>query len=562
MNEAVHSDPSKMLAGRYILGKFIGQGGMATVYCATDTKFDRKVAVKIMRPELASDETFRSRFKQEAKSAARMIHPSIVRVFDAGDELVQTSEGAKQLPFIVMEYVEGKNLREYLREGELSIEEACRVIDAVLVGLEHAHSSGIVHRDIKPANIIVTESGKIKVMDFGIARIVSGNSATLKQTTAVLGTAAYFSPEQAKGELVDARSDLYSTGVMLYELVTGMVPFKGDSAVAVAYQHVSERPVLPSERNPRVHKGLDSVILHALAKDRAKRFQNAGEFRQALQYAVQTGEVPPSLRGVDVEREIFQAGSNLSASDITMRKLENSSEAKTDTRVPVLWIWGAVATLITVLAAVVFWIFALNPSPSPSENAIPSVKGQTSSEATARLRELDLQPLLESEASDTVAAGRVIRTDPAEGARVSKYTHVNVIVSTGPQEVTLPNLVGLSMSEADETLKKLDLTVASIASVDDATAPKDRVLRVDPEVGTKVRVKSMVNLTVSSGLIAIPDVRGQTLPEARQNLETLALRVNPIGRRCAGYGSLKVVEQSIVGTQPQRSTVDLVYCTN
>lgn len=291
MTEPNTTSQGRILAGRYTLGEFVGQGGMATVYRGTDTKLGRQVAIKVMKADLAGDEAFRERFRQEAQSAARMAHPTIVRVLDAGDDLIQTAAGPKQLPFIVMEYVDGKNLRQHLLEGRLSAEEACRVVDAVLTALEYSHRAGIVHRDIKPANIMITSTGRVKVMDFGIARAVSETSSTLQQTTAILGTAAYFSPEQAKGETVDARSDLYSTGVMLYEMLTGDVPFRGDTAVAVAYQHVSERPVRPSERDSAVSPALDRVVMHSMAKDRAKRFQTAGEFREALKVAA-SGQMP------------------------------------------------------------------------------------------------------------------------------------------------------------------------------------------------------------------------------------------------------------------------------
>lgn len=236
-----------------------------------------------------------------------MSHQSIVRVLDAGDDYIQTAAGAKKIPFIVMEYVDGKNLRQYLASGEVSLDEAARITYDVLDALEYSHRAGIVHRDIKPANIMVTSKGRVKVMDFGIARAVSETSSTLQQTTTILGTAAYFSPEQAKGETVDSRSDLYSTGVMLYEMVAGKVPFRGDSAVAVAYQHVSERPVAPSKVNERVTAPFDRVILHALAKDRNRRFQTAGEFREALRLAA-ASQMPDLAGGADEETSLLDVG--------------------------------------------------------------------------------------------------------------------------------------------------------------------------------------------------------------------------------------------------------------
>ncbi|MDO4241111.1 MAG: protein kinase, partial [Microbacteriaceae bacterium] len=319
MLENASNGTGRILADRYEIGEFIGQGGMATVYRGLDTKLGRQVAIKIMKADLAGDETFINRFRQEAQSAARMAHPTIVRVFDAGNDIIETREGPKKLPFIVMEYVDGQNLREYLAQNDLSTDEACRVVDSVLTALEYSHRAGIVHRDIKPANIMITGSGRVKVMDFGIARAVSDTSSTLHETTQILGTAAYFAPEQARGETVDARTDLYATGVLLYEMLTGGVPFRGDSAVAVAYQHVSERPMPPIERKPEIGEPLNRVILHAMIKDRSRRFQTAGEFRNALQLAM-TGVMPP-LDSADEEEEtaLFSGEDGLSEIDLTIR---------------------------------------------------------------------------------------------------------------------------------------------------------------------------------------------------------------------------------------------------
>ena len=270
------SDEGRVLAGRYRVGALIGRGGMSDVHVGSDTRLGRQVAIKLLKPQLATDPAFRMRFRQEAQSAARMAHPTIVRVFDAGEETVVDSAGHEvQLPFIVMEYVEGRLLKDIIHDGPLEPVAAGRVIDGVLTALEYSHRAGVVHRDIKPGNIMITTTGQVKVMDFGIARAVSDSSTTVAQTTAILGTASYFSPEQAKGETVDARTDLYSTGVVLFEMLTGRPPFRGDTPVAVAYQHVSERPVKPSVINPKVSPALDAVVLHALTTNREQRYQTA-----------------------------------------------------------------------------------------------------------------------------------------------------------------------------------------------------------------------------------------------------------------------------------------------
>ena len=264
----------------------LGRGGMADVHAGMDVRLGRKVAIKLLRPTLATDPSFRTRFRQEAQAAARMAHPTIVRVFDAGEETVRTPDGYDvQVPFIVMEYVEGRVLKDIVAQGPVQPDEAVRIVDGILTALEYSHRAGVVHRDIKPGNVMVTSAGQVKVMDFGIARAISDSSATVAQTSAILGTAQYFSPEQAKGEAVDARTDLYSTGVVLYELLTGRPPFSADTAVAVAYQHISENPVPPNAANPAISPALNAVVLRSLAKDRFDRYQSAADFRAELEAA-------------------------------------------------------------------------------------------------------------------------------------------------------------------------------------------------------------------------------------------------------------------------------------
>ena len=275
MAEGVANDV-RLLAGRYQVGALLGRGGMADVYAGVDARLGRKVAIKLLRPDLATDPVFRSRFRREAQDAAKMSHPSIVRIFDAGEETVTAAAGfTVQQPFIIMELVDGRTLANLIAAGPLDPHQSVGIMDQVLTALEYSHRAGLVHRDVKPGNIMITSTGQVKVMDFGIARAISDSSATIAQTSAILGTAQYFSPEQARGEAVDARTDLYSTGVLLYELLTGRPPFAGETAVATAYQHVSERPVKPSSINPKVSPALDQVVLRALAKDRFERYQSA-----------------------------------------------------------------------------------------------------------------------------------------------------------------------------------------------------------------------------------------------------------------------------------------------
>lgn len=281
------NDQNRIIAGRYQLGNLIGRGGMADVYEGTDTRLGRIVAIKLLKSDLANDPNFEARFRQEAQASARMAHPTIVRIYDAGEEEATDSNGNTiRKPYIVMEYVKGKVLRDLMHQRRLTIDEAVRYADGVLTALSVSHNAGIIHRDIKSANIMITDAGAVKVMDFGIARAISDSATTQAHSVGIMGTAQYFSPEQARGENVDARTDLYSTGVLLYEMLAGRPPFTGETAVSVAYQHVSEPVTPPSAHNPMISPELDAVVLQSLAKERTERYQSAEEFREHLAAAM------------------------------------------------------------------------------------------------------------------------------------------------------------------------------------------------------------------------------------------------------------------------------------
>ncbi|MGA1033586.1 MAG: protein kinase domain-containing protein, partial [Aquiluna sp.] len=283
------NENERLIAGRYRIGQLVGRGGMAEVYEGYDTRLGRTVAIKLLKSDLANDANFEAKFRQEAQASARMAHPSIVRIYDAGEEESTDANGNQvKTPFIIMELVKGRLLRDLIHEGKVDTARAVKFVAGILGALEVSHRSGVIHRDIKPANVMVGENDSVKVMDFGIARAVSDNSATQAATAGIVGTAQYFSPEQARGDAVDARTDLYSTGIILYELLSGRPPFKGESAVSVAYQHVSEEAPLPSTHNPSVSSELDAVVARAMAKDRDERYQTAEEFREHL-LAAMTG---------------------------------------------------------------------------------------------------------------------------------------------------------------------------------------------------------------------------------------------------------------------------------
>src|ERR1700712_4719007 len=355
----------RLLAGRYEIGALIGRGGMADVRLGTDARLGRKVAIKLLKPALANDPAFRTRFRREAQDAAKMAHPTIVRIFDAGEETVLDPQGNEaQIPFIVMEYVDGRLLKDILADGPLDPTEATRIIEQVLTALEYSHRAGVVHRDIKPGNVMIAKNGQVKVMDFGIARAVSESSATIAETSAIVGTAQYFSPEQARGESVDARTDLYSAGVVLFEMLTGKAPFHGENPVAVAYQHVNQIPVPPSSINRAVSPAMDAVVSHALSKDRTTRFQTAAEFREQLEAA--GAGAPPVVRHVvaanDFNATLFGVNPTTSTSDAALRQLTIDHDARggrTQQRPPVAWIWAGIGLLLVIVVAVVVWTITL-----------------------------------------------------------------------------------------------------------------------------------------------------------------------------------------------------------
>ncbi len=562
MSQTASQGSQRMLAGRYSIDELLGQGGMSTVYRGTDVKLGRQVAIKIMRANLANDEQFRSRFRQEAQSASRLAHPSVVRVLDAGDDLILAAEGPQRLPFIVMEYVDGHNLRELTSDERLTVTEACRVVDAVLTALEYSHRAGIVHRDIKPANIMITKGGQVKVMDFGIARAVSETSSTVQQTTAILGTAAYFSPEQAKGETVDTRTDLYSAGVLLYELLAGGVPFKGDTAVAVAYQHVSERPQPPSTHNPELTPELDRVVLHALAKDRNRRFQTASEFREALRLAA--SGVMPKLSSQDEQSSVLWANDEVSESDLALRRLsETGGSTRSQSRPPVMWVWASILTVAAVIAAVAFWVVTMVPGTITPENSreIPDLAGVERTVAIEQLIELDLKPVVEEIMDDDTDAGDVVRTDPEPGIKVTIDSEVVVYVSIGAENPEIPAFDRLSLEEYTEELEAIGLGVGSITNQDDPQLPAGRVLAVSPEPGKKLSRGQSVDVTVSSGKVTIPELIGQPLDVAMKLVESIASVTPVASEACPIETGYPVIEQSLVGQQPQGSQLSLTYCS-
>ncbi len=546
---------------------------MADVHVGTDSRLGRRVAVKLLKSTLASDPAFRSRFRREAQDAAKMAHPTIVRIFDAGEELIVDQRGTETLiPYIVMEYVDGRLLKDLIADGPLEPDEAMRITAQVLTALEYSHRAGVVHRDIKPGNIMITASGQVKVMDFGIARAISDSAATIAETSAIVGTAQYFSPEQARGEIVDARTDLYSTGVVLFEMLTGRAPFRGDNPVAVAYQHVNSEPVLPGTLNPKVSPTLDAVVLRSLAKDRFERYQSAAGFRADLETTA-AGAVPmrKQIATTDFNATLFGVNpSAVAGSEATLRQLtvdEGDRAVRTQSRPPVAWIWTGIVSMIVVVAAVVFWTFSLTPPQLVGNIAvdIPAVAGQTWADGSATLIEAGLEPERLEEPSDTIAEDVIIRTDPEAGVSVSPGMQIKVYVSIGKTPATVPDVARMAEATAIEAIAGANLTYGSSTTEYSADLAAGIVIRSDPAGGSArlvdgrlIRQGDTVNLVVSNGLVNIPDVTGQAIAAASSALQALqlSLRVDIDG----GCGGGTVARQSLVGEQPQKSEVTLTYC--
>ncbi|MFD0481567.1 Stk1 family PASTA domain-containing Ser/Thr kinase [Kineococcus sp. GCM10028916] len=538
----------RVLGGRYEVGSLLGRGGMAEVHVARDTRLGRMVAVKLLRSDLARDPSFQARFRREAQAAAGLNHPSIVAVYDTGaDTTVEPGGGRVELPWIVMEYVEGRTLRDMLRtDHPLAIEECLSITEGILNGLEYSHRMGIVHRDIKPANVMITPAGEIKVMDFGIARAVSDSSATLTQTSAVMGTAQYLSPEQARGEQVDSRSDLYSTGCLLYEILTGRPPFTGDAPVAVAYQHVSEQPRPPSALAPQIPPAVDHVVLMALSKDREHRYQSAADFADDLRRAV---EGRP-LRGASFATQTFAAAPPTAATTVTppvavpvpvspptgaLPRVSDGDPPYEEDPARRRWPWVLLIVALVLGIGGVGYALLNNDggsssgeqtSSAPATVAMPDVVGSAQADAESQLTRLGLTTTVTQQADDTVAEGNVISTDPEAGAQLTVGTSVTLVVSTGSNAAVVPDVSGKTQEEARAALTAVGLSVGDVSTGDSPTVDKGEVISTDPAAQASVPKGSAVALTIASGKVTVPDVTGKPLADAVKQLRDLGLSTN------------------------------------
>lgn len=507
----------RLLGGRYELDGVVGRGGMAEVYRARDIRLDRIVAVKTLRDDLARDQTFQARFRREAQSAASLNHPSIVAVYDTGEDMV----GSFGVPYIVMEYVDGRTLRDLMRDDRrLLPERALEIVDGVLRALDYSHRNGIVHRDIKPANVMLTRSGDVKVMDFGIARALSDSQVTMTQTAQVIGTAQYLSPEQARGERVDARSDLYSTGCLLYELLTGRPPFTGDSPVAIAYQHVRENPVPPSHLDPEIPRWADAIVLKAMAKSPADRYQNAAEMRADIQRAM--SGMPVAAPTEMMQRTQRMAGATMVApptSAIPGYEYGPPEEPPGRRRA---WPWVVFGAL--VVAAVIGVAYFMLGGGSTKTYPVPQVNGLTYDQASQKIVAAHLQPQRVLRTSQSVAKNHVISTDPPWGTMLPANSTVKVYVSTGQQQVTVPNVKGEDVNTAENKLSSLNLNPV-VKTDKNSTAPANTVVKQNPPGDTKVDPGSDVTLWVSAGGTKVPDVVGLQEASAKELLEGQGFKV-------------------------------------
>lgn len=538
------SMPSALADGRYQLGQLIGRGGMAEVHVAMDTRLGRTVAIKIMRSDLANDEIFLARFRREAHSVAQMNNPNIVNIYDSGEEIITGENGQpERLPYLVMEYVKGQTLRDIIRaNGPLSQRDAEQVMLGVLNALEYSHRMGIIHRDIKPGNIMISDQGMVKVMDFGIARALDDSAATMTQSQGVVGTAQYLSPEQARGETVDMRSDLYSAGCVLYEMLTGRPPFTGDSAVAIAYQHVSEVATPPSAVVPGLPKMWDSICAKAMAKDRQNRYATAAEFKNDI-LTFMNGGVPVAaafnpltdLANMKARKQAEQDaatvplnpdanGSSTQAFNPVTGQFEQVRPAASSTMAQTraaqraaalkarkrkrIVIGALIALAVAMLIGLGAWfLISGNEAATEQMATVPTItSSMTKDMAKAKVEAAGFTFKAVDDNDSTEPEGTFTKQDPQGGAKAARGSTVRVWFSTGPQNTKIPDVTDMTQSEARAELESAGFKVGtSVQTEDSASIARDKVTRTNPAAGKSEPKGTVVMLYVSSGMAKVPD---------------------------------------------------------
>ncbi|MFE2047580.1 Stk1 family PASTA domain-containing Ser/Thr kinase [Streptomyces sp. NPDC059459] len=530
----------RRLGGRYELGPVLGRGGMAEVYHAHDTRLGRQVAVKTLRADLARDPSFQARFRREAQSAASLNHPAIVAVYDTGEDYIDNVS----IPYIVMEYVDGSTLRELLHSGrKLLPERTLEMTIGILQALEYSHRAGIVHRDIKPANVMLTRNGQVKVMDFGIARAMGDSGMTMTQTAAVIGTAQYLSPEQAKGEQVDARSDLYSTGCLLYELLTVRPPFVGDSPVAVAYQHVREEPQAPSVFDPEITPEMDAIVLKALVKDPDYRYQSADEMRADIEACLDGQPVAataamgamaaggygayPDDQATTALRSDAGAGATSMLPPMNPddggygyderpdRRRQQPRKSNTST------IFLVLAGVLVLVGAILIGmqVFGDDGGPSNDNVPVPAFVGQTKADAQQLATNSDLELTFKQEPCEEQPKGNICSQNPEQGTDVKKKSTVDLVVSTGAPKVAVTNVIDKNIDEARQQLEDKGFKVETKQT--ESSQDEGTVLSQDPDPGTELEKGSTVTLEVAKAeeRATVPDVLGRSCDEAKAQMQ-------------------------------------------
>ncbi|MEU5276030.1 Stk1 family PASTA domain-containing Ser/Thr kinase [Streptomyces asoensis] len=564
----------RRLGGRYELGHVLGRGGMAEVYLAHDTRLGRTVAVKTLRADLARDPSFQARFRREAQSAASLNHPAIVAVYDTGEDYID----GVSIPYIVMEYVDGSTLRELLHSGrKLLPERTLEMTIGILQALEYSHRAGIVHRDIKPANVMLTRNGQVKVMDFGIARAMGDSGMTMTQTSAVIGTAQYLSPEQAKGEQVDARSDLYSSGCLLYELLTVRPPFVGDSPVAVAYQHVREEPQPPSVFDPEITPEMDAIVLKALVKDPNYRYQSADEMRLDIEACLDgqpvgataamgsvgyggygDDQATTALRSTDAGATSMLPPMNpddggYGYDDRPDRRRQKKSNAST--------ILLVVAAVLVLVGAVLIGKWVFSGGVNDETVAVPSLIGQVQADAQKQLTNSDLKlGTITQKPCEDQPKGKICDQDPKPTTKVDKDTTVNLVVSAGAPKVAVPNVIDKDVEAATKQLEDKGFEVETKQT--ESSQEPGTVLSQDPDPATELEKGSTVTLEVAKAVqkATVPDVSNKSCDEAKAQMQQNDLKGNCVEVDTQDQNQVGKVVQTVpsIGSQADKgSTVQI-----
>lgn len=557
-----------MVNDRYRLGDVIGTGGMSEVYRATDSLLGRDVAIKMLRPEMARDVNFRERFRKEAQNSGRLNHPNIVAVYDTGE----ADEDGMAIPYIVMELVHGRTLRDLVREdGPLSPREAAQVLIPVAHALQASHDAGIIHRDVKPANIMITNTGQVKVMDFGIARALDDSTSAMTQTSAVIGTAQYLSPEQAQGKPADARSDVYALGCVLYEAVTGHAPFEGETPFAVAYQHVQEEPNAPSESldpdslTPTERINLDAVVLTSMAKDPMDRYQSAQEFGADLERmssgnvtraaqmhiaddepsahsqpedSTRVAAVHPATTTMDPQ-PAAAAGVPVAAPGVASADIDERDGARKSRP----WMkWIAIILAIALAGLLIgfafdYWNTSQQQQAEQEQDqeaqanmvTVPNVENRPRSEVIAELEDLDLLVTVNEEANPDIARDNAIRINPAPGSQLQRNSTVILTVSSGREITEVPDVVGLSLEDASRALSDAGLSMSDSVEEEESSADNTgRVTQQNPPAGSQLSRGSRVTVTVGTGprMIRVPsNLVGQDIEDVRSTLDAMGFDV-------------------------------------